>query len=1533
MEVNSDSIQALLAQLAELNIRISVEAGQLRVNAPAGVLSDGLRQVLRQHRDALVARLQNVAKAVDPQWPTIAADPAGCHAPFPLSDVQHAYWIGRSKGIELGNVATHYYYELSCDDLDLARFNRALCQLIERHDMMRAIVDHDGQQQILNDVPALQIPLVDLRGRSRDEQDTQLAAIRAEMSHQQLPAHQWPLFDIRAARLTDRNTRLYFSWDFINLDAWSLYIICREWNLLYADAHATLPPIGLSYRDYVLAERALRDSDMYRRDHQYWWSRIDAIPAAPMLPVQALEPGQQPVFTRRRFHLDKARWEQLKSRARAIGVTPSGILLAAYAEVLAYWSKQPHFSINMTLFSRLPLHEDVNKLVGDFTSLTLLEVDLRARASFKERVVAVQRQFLRDFEHRLVSGVEVLREWSKRKGSGLQAAMPVVFTSSLVLNSAAGDDASLVESFGPMIYGISQTPQVWLDCQVMEDERGLVFNWDALEDVFAPGVLETMFRGYCRFLDHLATSTAPWESPHPVTLPPEQALQRLNVNDTHADVSDKLLHQGFIEQALKTPQALALATSQLTMTYGELLARSVALSQQLRAHGLTRGALVAVVIEKGWEQVVAVLGTLIAGGAYLPIDPDLPLARRAQLFEQSGARFALLAPSTQDAIELPASIVRTIVAAETPANAVKDAPALWQQPQDVAYVIFTSGSTGVPKGVMIDHRGAVNTVHHMNRLFGVDCLDRVLAVSSLSFDLSVYDIFGSLAAGGCIVIPDAARATDPEHWHDIISEHGVTVWNSAPPLMSMLVNYMEGFEQPPLNGVRLMLLSGDWIPVSLKGKTDVLLPEAELISLGGATEASVWSIYFPITYVESHWKSIPYGKPLPNQTMHVLNEQLQPCPVNVIGNIYIGGIGVALGYLNDPEKTRKQFIDVEGARLYYTGDLGRYMPDGNIEFLGREDSQIKLKGHRIELGEIAAALRSHAGVQEALVVVDGDSRTEQSLWAYLQLDAEQRASVMVVDDRTQESQRYSPAAIAPLVREDEKILPMAPLDDAAREMWTRLDELYTHALVALFGAAGVFGNGEHHTVKGLMGRLGIVLRYERWLKRALMHLTLRGILKKNGESYLAPAPLPVVDLPAEARDVEQRLCQVLTLTEREARWFTFSAQALADILKEVTHSAEIYTADETAIIYQKLFGDAHAQLRRALRSLIAAHGERKLRVLEVGAGLGSATTHVLPVMAGSCESYEFTDISNYFLRKAQEKFAEYGFVQYHLLDLDRPPAYQGYQAHAYDVVIASSVLHDVRDVTRTLERLRGLLAPGGTLLLIEETRFRAAFDLNMGLQQGFDVFTDEHLRQTQPLLTRVQWRAALDGAGYAGVEILYTEGTQADFVGSDVIVAQAPAVVERLNEDALNRHVLAQLPAYMKPSGYQVLSEFPVTANGKLDYQALARPSRKRARGAEIVKPQNEVEATLLAIWSEVLGRDELSVNSNFFEVGGDSLLLVEARNQIKHRLGKHVATTKLFEYPTIRGLAEFLSGEAPDAGVHADLYDRVMQKRAVGAT
>jgi pyochelin synthetase len=963
-------------------------------------MSSRLADLSAAEKRALLARLlrekAGERAAPRPALPAVVPDPAGRYEPFPLTDIQQAYWIGRGGAFELGNVGAHLYWEFDTPRLDPERLAAAWRLLIARHDMLRAIVLPDGRQKVLEEVPPYEVAVLDLRGEDPPVVAARLDAVRQRMSYEMFPVDEWPLFDIRVSRLDDQRALIHVSTDLLIADLKSIEILLHEWFQLYRDPQASLPPLAISFRDYVLAEQALQQSEVYRRSQDYWCRRIPTLPPVPELPL-ARTPGSfaSPRFSRRSATLDQPRWSRLKALARQRGLTPAAVLLTAFADVLAVWSESLRFTVNVTLFNRLPLHAQVNELVGDFTSVNLLEVDA-APLSFAARARKVQEQLWTDLDHRHFSGVKVLRELARVRGGATRAAMPVVFTCNLV-NDA--DAVSQVQSRflpGRLGYGITQTPQVWLDYQVFEEAGALNvnsdaevgalnINWDAVEDLFPAALLQDMFEANLRLLQRLEGDEESWLETTRHLTPARQLEQRSAVNDTGAPVPEGLLYSAFTAQARERPRQRAVVASDRSLSYEELDRCANRVARRLRQLGARPNTLVAVVMEKGWEQVVAVMGILRSGAAYVPIDPELPTERRLMLLERGEVHLALTQVALEPKLQWPDHVQRLAL---DPAflSEGDDGPLdSASTPADLAYVIYTSGSTGVPKGVMIDHRGALNTILDINDRFEVGPDDRVLALSSLSFDLSVYDIFGTLAAGGTIVVPDASASRDPGHWNDLVEREQVTVWNSVPALMEMWVESLADRSGRAACPLRLVLLSGDWIPVTLPERIRILARQAHVVSLGGATEASIWSVLFPIERVDPEWKSIPYGKPMWNQQLHVLDEWLAPRPIWVPGPLYIGGTGLAKGYWRDEEQTAASFITHPrtGERLYRTGDLGRYLPDGNIEFLGRKDFQVKIQGYRVELGEIEASLAQHPDVREAVVTAVGAPGGSKRLVAHV----------------------------------------------------------------------------------------------------------------------------------------------------------------------------------------------------------------------------------------------------------------------------------------------------------------------------------------------------------------------------------------------------------------------------------------------------------------------------------------------------------------------------------------------------------------------
>lgn len=905
------------------------------------------------------------------EFSQITPEPARQHEPFPLTDIQQAYWLGRSGAFELGNIGTHGYREIDVTGVEHSVIENAFNTLIQRHGMLRMIVQDDGQQRILENTPHYQITLSETNSEAR----------RKELSHQVFIPNTWPLFHLEAIRLSPEKTRYLVSFDVLLGDAWSLQVLGREMGQLIMGL--PLEPLTLTFRDYVLAEKQEHEGESAQKAWTYWTEKIPQLPLAPELPlIKNPREVEHPTVTRRSFKLSSKQWQELQAQGKRSQITPSALVLTAFSEVLGTWSRSRQFTLNLTLFNRPPAHPEIDALVGDFTSSTLLACDPGKATDFASSAQDLQQNLWEVLEHRAVSGVQIIRELARQRQSAGEALMPVVFTSTLGQITATSPDQNWDAD---VIYAVSQTSQVYFDHQVSEINGELILNWDVIEEIWPKGVIDEMFTTYKQLLNQLASSEQAWSNKQSLT--PFAPYEKLNLTPSPDFKENDLLHTLFFDQVVSQPDLPALITDEETLSYREVAQQALHLAKELDAHSIQQGDLVAICAPRSWQQVVACLAILTAGAAYVPINSNLPQKRRHQLLADSGSRLVITIPGGPN--DWPSTIIQLEISRRDVNAEYLQPPTPKAQQSDLAYLIYTSGSTGTPKGVMIDHRGAVNTILDLNKRLHLSSRERLFAISSLSFDLSVYDIFGTLASGAALVIgTNSERADDPAYWCDLSEKHNVSVWNSVPAIAQLLASELE-LKKQSLPKLRAFLLSGDWIPLTLPDALHRQFPNAKSYSLGGATEASIWSIIHPIEDLNPAWPSIPYGLPLTGQTWYVLDENLQPCPPWVAGELYIGGIGVALGYWQRPDLTAQKFIPdpffpSETAHLYRTGDWGRLRPHRNgelcLEFLGREDSQVKINGFRIELGEIESALQRHPALSQAAVTVQG---TPPELAAYV----------------------------------------------------------------------------------------------------------------------------------------------------------------------------------------------------------------------------------------------------------------------------------------------------------------------------------------------------------------------------------------------------------------------------------------------------------------------------------------------------------------------------------------------------------------------
>lgn len=446
----------------------------------------------------------------------------------------------------------------------------------------------------------------------------------------------------------------------------------------------------------------------------------------------------------------------------------------------------------------------------------------------------------------------------------------------------------------------------------------------------------------------------------------EQKNRRCKLNDTCKEYHYKGLHEEFFETAECYPAKTAIIwydEMRENITYAQLADKVLRMANMLTIHGISENEYIAVSIPKGPWQIISVLAVLSVGCTYVPIDIEWPEERKKKICKKANIKnFITITTYSPEVIE-----GIDIIYADESEHFEKIKDFMRYEDERSAYVIFTSGTTGEPKGVEISHKSADNTIKDINYRFGISSKDKCFAISELSFDLSVYDIFGMLAEGGTIVLPRPKERKMADRWFDIVINEQITIWNSVPAIYDMFLMVAENSTKTvPLKKV---LLSGDWVQPTLYDRNKKITSNCEFISLGGATEAAIWSVYYVVNEVRSDWNSVPYGYPLANQKVIIMNTQNQECPDDVPGELWIGGMGVAKGYINEPDLTEEKFVFYNGKRWYRTGDLVSFTKDGHLEFLGRIDHQIKLNGYRIELKEIEKNINQSKYVDKNIALI------------------------------------------------------------------------------------------------------------------------------------------------------------------------------------------------------------------------------------------------------------------------------------------------------------------------------------------------------------------------------------------------------------------------------------------------------------------------------------------------------------------------------------------------------------------------------------
>ncbi|AJK46566.1 non-ribosomal peptide synthetase [Burkholderia plantarii] len=1457
------NLEDVLELCRERQIELWSEGGRLHYRAPAGSLDTALAETIRTRRRALIDFLS------EDVW---QPDPAKAHERFALTPVQAAYVLGRNPAFEFGGNACHLYVEYPLPaSLDVARFEAAWNACVARHPMLRAIVEGSAWQRVLPDVPWQSLVVHELREADDACFAAHLAAVRSRLDHAVHALDRWPVL---RPELSFGRTHavLHMSVDFTLIDYASLQLLLSEWRRRYDEPHWKPDALDVTFRDYVVNEARARDRNRHAQDRAWWLARLEALPGRPDLPVvPAPATPVSPRFTHLHARLGDGSWGVLCATASQRGLSPAGVALAAFAEVVGRWSQTPTFCLNLTVLSRPDVHPRIGEVLGDFTALSLLAVDVTQGGDFTERARRIGAQMFDDLEHRGFTGIDVMRELARRRGKGTDL-MPVVFTSGI------GSVGRLLDGQGARLDRpldmISQTPQVWLDCQATDQFGGLEIGWDVREALFPAGMPEAMFDAFVALLGRLASDDSWWTRRGDLVLPTMAEAEPPPVTTK----PDAHLAAGFAARALSTPQATAIVDQAGSHSYRTIAQRAVALRDALERAGVDVGDRVAVLLPKGIGQAVAVLGIVQAGAAYVPIDVRQPALRQQAILESAQVR-AIVTDTTQ-ACEVGAAVRIDIdrLGADPgwPPRAARPVGG-----DALAYVIYTSGSTGEPKGVMLSHAAVCNTLDDINHRHEIGPDDVVLGLAELSFDLSVYDLFGAMAQGARVVLPDPSRHNDPSHWAELMTCHGVTVWNSVPAQGQMLTDYLESEPDRRVPGPRCVLWSGDWIPVSLPLRWWRRWPQSELFSLGGATEAAIWSIEHRIRRDDTQLASIPYGRALAGQIVEVLDALGRRCPAEVRGQIYIGGVGLADGYLNDPGRTAECFVrDAAGGRRYRTGDLGRYRADGSIEFLGRQDDQVKIRGYRIELAEIDAALTAHPLVSAAATVVHGDSQ-QRHLVSFVTLGGTAPEHCDHAEALNDVADRVS----AVWASEAWPALPQI------RESVARLEAACVASLAVWIGEMR-----EPVDFPALCARLAVPAGRQHLLRHWLALLQDHGYLDALPSGVWQARP----DAPTAGADAQwDRFASDAPASlwpPDLIEYFRRSAACLGEQLGERVSPAALMFPQGTTHIAEAMYSAGlHAQalhrgMAEAVRRIVEREPRRVWHVLEIGAGTAAATRVIVDalaplVQAGIGIDYLFTDVSSYFLAAARERFAACPWVRFARFDMNARFEEQGIAPHSLDIVISSGALNNARDTVALLDGMREMSGADAWWVIQELTCEHPEISVSQALMMAPPDDARAALGQLfvhrEPWLAGLRREAADCATGCTGPD----DPLRA--LGYEVFVARVRAGAARIAPDELRAFMAQRLPAYMLPARIGVLERLPTTANGKIDRRRLGAIASIQAppavaRAVVHAVAADALEARLIALWGAVLDIQGVTAEQDFFAAGGDSLLIAQLIGRLR---------------------------------------------------
>jgi pristinamycin I synthase-3/4 len=1419
--------------------------------------------------------------------------------------------------------------------LDLDALRGAFREIVRRHEALRTTFEpgSGGPVQVIAPPPALDVPLVDLEGLADDVRRHELARLSSDEARRPFNLARGPLVRAALLRIAAREHTLLVNLHHIISDGWSMGILFHELATLYGafcqGAPSPLPELPIQYADFAVWQREWLSGERLAAELDYWRRQLAGIPESLELPFDHPRPAVESFRgATESFALPAELARALSALTRRRGATQSMTLLAGFTALLGRFAGCEDVAVGMAIANRT--RREVEGLIGLFVNTLVLRTDLSGTPGFAQLVGRVRETSLASYAHQDLPFERLVEELQPERSLSRNPLIQVMCAYQNFPRAEAevrGLTLSLPEE-GKVAGG---TAKLYLSLFLFEDGDRLTGALEYNSEIFEAASMLRLLR--C-FENLLAAAVADPEAPV-AFLPLLGAAERHQLfyewNDSAtAWPATSSFQELFLEHVRRAPDAPAVIAGAASLSYADLNRRADGLARALRRRGAGPGSFAGLCVERSAEAVVALVAILKTGAAYVPLDPDYPAERLALMMDDCDLRLLVVDETTRAL--LPQGLLagrECLTPGETEEGEALETGGL--DGQALAHVIYTSGSTGRPKGVALAHRAVVRLVRETNYA-PLGPGDRVAQVSNLSFDVASYEIWGALLNGATLVIIPRNVVLSPSDFAAALSEHRITNMS----LTAALFARMAQEEPDAFAGMRELLVGGEAVDPAAARRVLAGRAPRQLLNLYGPTENATTSTWYPVRTVAPG--PLPIGSPVANTTVYVQDRWLQPVPLGVVGELAVGGQGLAWGYWRRPELTAERFVPdfagPAGSRLYRTGDLGRRRADGILEILGRIDHQVKIRGFRIELGEIEARLAEHPAVRQAIVLAREDVPGDKRLAAYVVQNpacesaesGEQTEQVSqwgeIFDDiYREESAEADPTFNIIGWNSTYTGLPLPAsemeewLDDTIRGI-TELEPRRTLEIgcgtgMILFRIAprceaytGIdFSGRALRYIESQLGRVGLSDGRVRLLRKSAHELD--GFAADSFDTVVVNSVaqyFPSADYLAEV------VARAVELVRPGGAIFLGDLRSLP--LLEAFHTAlELFQADPATPL-SRLRQKVHA--RHMDENELAIDPAFFTALRERLPKLGRIEIHLKHGRAHN-ELTGFRYQAVLRVGTGREEPARDGVLDWRrerltLAALRRRLAEEAPQvvrlrnipnARVAEDIAAVRLLQEAPEGIETAADLRRRAAEAALGAVEPQDLWDLAKDLPYEVElswadQGADGSFEATIRTSSGLGEGPKARASsAQGNALGG------EGPLAAYTNNPLQGRFARRIIPELRA-----FLEARLPAYMMPSAFVLLDALPITPNGKVDRRRLPAPGGLPESGRSLVAARNATEERLLAIWKELLGVDRIGVEDDFFALGGHSLLATQAASRVRQAFGVELPLRTFFEAPSVASVA-----------------------------